>query len=128
MPAAWSEADDDHAVRVGGERCAGEFDPADPVACGGDGVPEVEFAAVSGGGFAFHREAKENIAERLVVAHRSIADVVPVDLLRRVDAGPQRLLVELDALGGDTAEDHGTHPAIADGECLEPVAGGFVIP
>ena len=43
-------------------------------------------------------------------------------------AGPDGMLVELDALVGGAAEDHGAHAAVADGQGFGPESGGLVVP
>ena len=43
-------------------------------------------------------------------------------------AGPDGVFVELDALVGDAAEDHGAEVAVADGQGFAPIGGGLVIP
>ena len=78
-------------------------------------------------------EAQENIAERLIVAHRAVAGAFVAffrvePTLGAVCAGPQGLFVELDAFLRRAAEDHRAHPPVADGQSLQPVGGGFVIP
>ena len=40
-------------------------------------------------------------------------------------AGPDGLLVELDAFVGGAAEDHGAHVAVADGQGVGPEVGGL---
>lgn len=51
------------------------------------------------------------------------ARVVPVARA----AGPEGGFVELEAFGGDAAEDHGAEAAIADRQGLDPLAGGLVV-
>ena len=151
--AVGGQADDDRLIRRAREDLAGEGGVADPVANADDGAVEVQLAAVVRRMLvALHHEPQ--IAQRLIrlqvarPAHEllvgevlgflvaAIADELPhrrqvlerlaVDRVVR-PAGPEGILVQLDALGGHSPEDHAAQSAVADGQRLDPLSRGLPV-
>ena len=146
------QAADNHAICQGGKDLTLVADAPIHVGCGGDGVTEVQFAAVvcsfvvaqgqldASEGEEAHAVGPfdevvvdelggflffsfEDEAAHLWEICQRLAAVVLVGR-----AAPEGFFVELDFLGSCAAEDHSPHVGVADGEGFEPVRCGLGVP
>ena len=145
------EPERDHLTRRAREALTSEGRPADPVRHCRDARRQVERASIFLADVAV-REGDVQIAERLIRlrerAHHPLRELVSVHVAalgdRAADIGeyvlrlrvvpvsrrarPQRVVVQLQVLLDDLAEDHRAEASVADREGLHPLAGGAVVP
>ena len=147
------QAHDDRLVRRAREDLSGEGGVADPVADADDGAVEVQLAAVVRRlVVAVHHDPQ--VAERLIglqvtrAPHQllvrevlrflvaALADELPHprQVLQRLavdrvvgPSGPERVLVQLDALRGHSSEHHAAQSAVADRQGFDPLPRGLAI-
>jgi hypothetical protein len=147
-----AEPDDDDLIRRGGERFPQIRGGADAVGDAHERRIEIQLAAVLydvRGVIDADVQVAEHQVRFVVNTLHLAADAVGAHviglfehqapylgkvLLRRGvvplprGAGPQRIFVELEALGGHTTKYHCAQASVADGQGVSPFAGGFVEP
>ncbi len=96
----------DHLRRIAGERLALEPDAAMRVADGVQALADIQPARVVRGAPIVARQVDVQVAERLIRPHRLVV------------AGPQRDVVELQALARQLAKDHRADAAVTDRQRL----------
>ena len=148
------DAHGDHPVGIAREDLPREARVVGRVADAGDRLVDVELAAVAGG-LQMVGEGEVEVAEGLVellaqrLAHHVLrGEALGLALLAFEEelahlgqilggalvlivlglASPEGVLVELDALDVDAAEDHGAHPPVAHGQRLDPLACRPAVP